>query len=78
MAACCGTRRTAERGRHGFGTDQFLASAFSRGAFSLGAAAQSFQYHVQAWKIFNTAFLVGGWTDVKSTTVWFLMLPYVA
>lgn len=47
------------------GTDKSLTSAFLRGAFSIGAAVESCQYHVQAWKIFNTAFLVGGQTDVK-------------
>lgn len=52
-------------GRHSFGTDEFLTLAFLRGAFSISAAVESFQYHVQAWKIFNTAFLVGGQTDVK-------------
>lgn len=52
-------------GRHGFGTDKFLTSAFLHGAFGIGTAVESFQDHVQAWKIFNTAFLVGGHADVK-------------
>lgn len=52
-------------GRHGFGDDKFLTSAFLCEAFSVGTAVGSLQYHVQAWKILNTAFLVGGQTDVK-------------
>lgn len=52
-------------GRHGFGNDKFLTSAFLCGAFSIGTAVGRFQYHVQAWKILNSALLVGGQTDVK-------------
>lgn len=59
-------------GRHGFGNDKFLTSAFLCGAFSIGTAVGSFQYHVQAWKILNTAFLVGGQTDVKEYNCGFL------
>lgn len=59
-------------GRHGFGNDKFLTSAFLCGAFSIGTAVGSIQYHVQAWKILNTAFLVGGQTDVKEYNCGFL------
>lgn len=59
-------------GRHSFGDDKFLTSAFLCGAFSIGTAVGSFQYHVQAWKILNTAFLVGGQTDVKEYNCGFL------
>lgn len=55
----------ALEGRLSFGNDKFLTPAFlCGGAFSIGAAVGSFQYRVRAWKILNSAFLVGGQTDV--------------
>lgn len=71
-----GTR--ALGGRHGFGNDKFLTSAFFCGAFSMGTAVGSFQYRVQAWKILNTAFLVGGQTDVKEYNCLVSYVPCVA